>query len=87
MTVMSKTRLACKFLFVVAATSLGWQPAAAQVGTVYDEAAGDEWRSALILYLWGLGMDGTATIRGTEVEVDKSFSDLLEVLSSWGPCP
>lgn len=78
----SKTLLAFKFLLVFVATCLGWEPAAAQVGTVYDEAAGDEWRSALILYAWGLGMDGTATIRGNEVEVDKSFSDLLDDLDA-----
>ncbi len=77
----AKRLLAGKFLLAFIAGCMWWQPAAAQ-GVVYDETAGDKWRSALIVYLWALGMDGTAAIAGNEVEVDKSFSDLLEDLDA-----
>jgi hypothetical protein len=60
---------------------LGIQTASAQ-GVLQDEEEPDQWRSTLFVYLWAISMDGTAGIRGNEVEIDSSFSDLLEVLDA-----
>ena len=43
-----------------------------------SRAAG--WDYDLALYLWALGMDGSATVRGVESDIDLSFSDILEDL-------
>lgn len=47
-----------------------------------DEASPDVWRSTLFAYLWATSMDGTAAIRGREVDVDASFSDLVKELDA-----
>ena len=57
------------------------QTASAQ-GTLIDEEKPDRWRSSLFVYLWALSMDGTAGIGGNEVDIDASFSDLLDVLDA-----
>lgn len=62
----------------VAAGCLWWQAAVAQ--GVVAEAGDDRWRSSLFVYLWGVDMDGTAAVRGQEVDVDASFSDIVEDL-------
>lgn len=43
-------------------------------------ANGAEWNYQLTPYLWATGINGTQGIRGKELEVDASFSDILEVL-------
>jgi len=62
-------------------TLLMAQTASAQ-GTLIDEEKPDRWRSSLFVYLWALSMDGTAGIGGNEVDIDASFSDLLDVLDA-----
>ena len=57
----------------------GWGTALAAGGT--QEGSDDRWSSDLYLYLWASGLNGTAAIRGNEVEVDESFSDLVENLA------
>lgn len=42
------------------------------------------WRFAIIPYLWGPGIDGTLGIGGRDVDVDASFSDLLELVDIAG---
>ena len=56
-------------LLVVLALSMTTQPAEAQ-GWDYD----------LAIYLWALGIDGSATVRGVDADVDVSFSDALDNL-------
>lgn len=46
-----------------------------------DEGTADRWSSDLYLYLWATSLNGTAAIGGNEVEVDESFSDLVEHLT------
>ena len=55
-------------LSVVAAT-----PSAAQ-------SPGDEWQVTVVPYLLGAAMDGTTSVRGRELAVDMSFSDILDNL-------
>jgi opacity protein-like surface antigen len=45
-----------------------------------DSPAGSKWEFEAILYLWAAGVDGTQTVRGQQVAVDASFSDLVENL-------
>lgn len=42
------------------------------------KAAG--WDYDLFIYLWALGMDGSATVRGQEADVDVSFSEIFDNL-------
>jgi len=42
--------------------------------------AADEWKFAVTPYLWGAGINGTATVKLHEADVDKSFGDILEDL-------
>lgn len=59
-----------------------WAPTASAQGILIDEEEPDRWRSSLYLYVWALSMDGTAAIRGNEVDIDASFSDLVDVLDA-----
>jgi len=59
-----------------------WTPTASAQSTLIDEEEPDRWRSTLFVYLWGLGMDGSASVRGNEVDVDASFSDLIEFIDA-----
>jgi len=61
-------------------STLFWvQTASAQSYQGYEDNS-DQWRSTLSGYLWALGMDGTAGVKGNEFDVDESFSDLLDDL-------
>jgi len=42
--------------------------------------AADEWKFAVTPYLWGAGINGTATVGLHEADVEKSFSDILDDL-------
>jgi hypothetical protein len=42
--------------------------------------AADDWKFAVTPYLWGAGVNGTATVKRHEADVDQSFSDLLSDL-------
>lgn len=68
---------------LLALTLLGmntlWTSTASAQGVLAEET-GDGWRSSLFLYLWATGLDGTVGVGGQEVEIDESFSDLLENL-------
>jgi hypothetical protein len=41
----------------------------------------DEWKFRITPYVWALGLDGTTASLGNDVEVDASFSDILDVLN------
>jgi hypothetical protein len=59
---------------MVAAIAAGaWSPAAAQTAT-------DEWEVVVAPYLMGASMEGNTTVRGREVEVDVSASDIFSNL-------
>jgi len=55
-------------------TVLAASPAAAQA------PAGDSWRVTVAPYFLGAGMNGTTTVKGQDVTVDMSFSDILKNL-------
>jgi hypothetical protein len=42
--------------------------------------AADDWKFAITPYLWGAGVNGTATVKRHEADVDKSFGDILNDL-------
>lgn len=58
---------------VVIAAWSGWTPAAAQ-------APSDEWQVLVAPYFMGAAMSGTTALRGREVEVDVSASDIFSNL-------
>lgn len=61
-------------------STLFWvQTASAQSYQGYEDNS-DQWRSTLSGYLWALSMDGTARINGMDIDLDLSFSDLLDDL-------
>ena len=66
-------------LALIATGSL-WTNIASAQGVVGEEAT-DKWRSTILLYLWGTSLNGTAAVRGNEVEIDESFSDLVDNLA------
>ena len=53
--------------------------AAAMVAPAVATAA-DDWKFAVTPYLWGAGINGTATVALHEADVNKSFSDILNDL-------
>ena len=57
-----------------------WTNIASAQGVIVDDA-NDRWRSSLFLYLWATSLDGTAAVRGNEVEIDEDFSDLADNLA------
>lgn len=42
-----------------------------------DNGGGDRWKSSLGLYLWGMNIDGTASIGAVDAPLDLSFKDDL----------
>jgi hypothetical protein len=74
-----------KLLFSIPAlliSSFLWVQTASAQGELGYENSSDQWRSSLFGYLWALGMDGTAGIGGNEIDIDLSFSDLLDDLDA-----
>jgi hypothetical protein len=57
-------------------------PAAAQ--STEPTSTGDRWVIRMAPYVWATSLDGNATIKGIESDVDVSFSDILEDLSLAG---
>lgn len=45
------------------------------------EGSADRWNSELSLYLWASSLKGTTAIGGNEVQIDESFSDIVEHLA------
>jgi len=43
--------------------------------------AADDWKFAVTPYLWGAGVNGTATVRSHEADLEKTFGDILDDLS------
>ena len=43
--------------------------------------AADDWKFAVTPYLWGAGINGSATVRSHEADLEKSFGDILDDLS------
>ena len=66
-------------LALIATGSLWTSIASAQ--DVIGEGPTDRWRSTIYLYLWGTSLNGTAAVRGNEVNIDESFSDLVDNLA------
>ena len=66
-------RRACLWAAVVLIASGAWTPAAAQ-------APRDEWEVTVAPYFMGAGMSGTTTVRGRDVDVDVSASDIFSNL-------
>jgi len=50
-------------------------------GAASAQQSSDEWKFRITPYLWMLGLDGTTALLGQDVEVDKSFGDVLDVLN------
>ncbi len=72
-----------KLLFSMSAlliSTLLWVPTASAQWSQNYEDNPDQWRSQLSGYLWALSMDGTATVMGNDIDLDLSFSDLLDDL-------
>ena len=44
-------------------------------------AESDNWQFRITPYLWMLGLDGTTAALGQDVDVDASFSDIVDVLN------
>jgi hypothetical protein len=57
-------------------------PASAQSTEPTD--TGDRWVTRMAPYVWATALDGNATIKGIESDVDVSFGDILEDLSLAG---
>jgi hypothetical protein len=62
------------FIALVLLSFLVALPAAAQA------PAGDSWKVTIAPYLFGAGMNGTTAVKGRELTVDQSFSEILEHL-------
>jgi hypothetical protein len=56
-------------------------PAASQEAEPPAATASDRWTVTVAPYLWATAMDGNATVRGLESDVDVPFSDILKDLS------
>jgi len=41
----------------------------------------DKWEFAVVPYLWGLSLDGNATVKGNKSDVDMSFSDIVSEIN------
>src|SRR5690606_3393354 len=57
-------------------------PASAQ--STEPTNTGDRWLVRIAPYLWATALDGNATVKGIESDVDVSFGDILEDLSLAG---
>jgi hypothetical protein len=66
-------RRVCLWAAVVLIASGAWTPAAAQVPS-------DKWEVTVAPYFMGAGMSGTTTVRGRDVDVDVSASDIFSNL-------
>ena len=76
-------RLARQGLTLAALALLaGATPAAAQ--STDAPATDDRWVIRIAPYLWATSLDGNATVKGIESDVDLSFGDILEDLSLAG---
>jgi hypothetical protein len=70
---MRTSRIASVALLIALAVA---SPAAAQA------PAADSWKVTIAPYLFGAGMTGTTAIKGQELAVDQSFSEILEHLQA-----
>ena len=68
---MKQYAYSCTVVAMIVAGS--WTPAAAQ-------QSNDEWKVLVEPYLMGAAMNGTTTIRGREVDIDASASDIFSNL-------
>ncbi len=65
-------------VFVLFAAGLLWTHST--LGQVVPEPTSDKWNYMVAPYLWATAIDGNVTVRGNDIEVDTSFSDLLDIL-------
>ena len=61
-------------LLILVLTVIAASPASAQT------PAGDAWKVTVAPYFIGAGMNGTTAVKGQEIVVDASFSDILNNL-------
>ncbi|MHC4165534.1 MAG: porin family protein [Planctomycetota bacterium] len=47
-------------------------------------APSDDWEFRVIPYVWAVGIDGTQTVKGNEMEIDASFGDIFDVMDFAG---
>jgi hypothetical protein len=66
-------RRVCLWAVVAVIAAGSWAPASAQ-------ASGDKWNVFVAPYLMGAAMSGTTAVRGVEVDVDMSASDIFSKL-------
>lgn len=50
----------------------------AVIVSVWDSPAQAEWSGEITPYFWAAGIEGDATVRGNDVDVDVGFDDLLD---------
>ncbi|MEE8514993.1 MAG: hypothetical protein V3S73_09795 [Gammaproteobacteria bacterium] len=74
---MRKTRVRWLLLSVMAAITSG-----AIRPSLADEPGTNKWQFSTSLYAWAVAMDGDVTIRNRTVDVDASFSDVIEASDS-----
>lgn len=46
-----------------------------------EKLVSDDWQFLVTPYIWGIDVDGNATVKGRDVDVDTSFSDILDDLN------
>jgi hypothetical protein len=68
-------------LLAVAAIVGAAMPAAGQEAEPPAWRPGDDWSVTVAPYLWLSSMDGTASVAGTEADVDLPFDDIVKDLS------
>jgi hypothetical protein len=70
--------------FALATVALVAHAAPASAQSTEPTDTGDRWLVRMAPYLWATSLDGNATVKGIESDVDVSFSDILEDLSLAG---
>jgi len=66
-----------RILVIVASMLAAFAPSV----TAEEKPAGSGWEFHIAPYLWAMSMDGNATVKGLEVDVDVSFSDIWDELN------
>ena len=52
-----------------------------QAATPEPPPAPDDWQFGVAPYVWAAGLDGSLTVKGADIDIDMSFSDLLDELN------
>jgi len=65
-----------RILFILVIAAFIFNPFAAAVAAEEKPDAQSGWEFQVAPYLWALAMNGDATVKGQEADVDVSFSDI-----------